>query len=108
MKTYLLGIDIGTTATKAVLLHPERGIVADAEAPSTLSSPRPGWAEADTAEWWENVGTTTGRCLAYAGVNATSVAGIGVSGMVPTLILIDGNGNALRPSIQQNDARAVE
>lgn len=108
MKKYLLGIDIGTTATKAVLLHPERGIVADAEAPSNLSSPRAGWAEADPAEWWENVGTTTRRCLADARANAASVAGIGVSGMVPTLILLDGDGEVLRPSIQQNDARSVE
>ncbi len=108
MDTYLLGIDIGTTATKAVLLHPERGIVAEAETSSTLSSPRAGWAEAYPAEWWENVGTTTRRCLADAGASNESVAGIGVSGMVPTLILLDKNGNVLRPSIQQNDARAVE
>ena len=84
MDTYLLGIDIGTTATKAVLLHPERGIVAEAETSSTLSSPRAGWAEAYPAEWWENVGTTTRRCLADAGASNESVAGIGVSGMVPT------------------------
>ncbi len=90
------------------MLHPERGIVAEAEASSTLSSPRAGWAEADPAGWWENAGTTTRRCLADAGVNETSVAGIGVSGMVPTLILLDGDGNVLRPSIQQNDARTVE
>lgn len=108
MDTYLLGIDIGTTATKAVLLHPERGIVAEAESSSTLSSPRAGWAEADPAEWWENVGTTTRRCLADAGANKEYVTGIGVSGMVPTLILLDRDGNVLRPSIQQNDARAVE
>ena len=47
---YLLGLDIGTTATKGIILHPERGIIAQAEAPATLASPRPGWAEADPLE----------------------------------------------------------
>ncbi len=106
MDKFLLGIDIGTTATKAILLHPMRGIMAQAEAPASLSSPRPGWAEADPVEWWRNVGDTTRRCLTDSGTNAVSVAGIGVSGMVPTLVLLDGDGEVLRPSIQQNDARA--
>ncbi len=106
MDLYLLGIDIGTTATKAIVLHPKRGIVAQAEVPASLSSPRPGWAEADPVEWWRNVGKATRRCLADSGINAASVAGIGLAGMVPALVLLDGDGEVLRPSIQQNDARA--
>jgi len=102
----LLGIDIGTTATKSILLHPQRGIVAEAESPSTLRSPQAGWAEEDPAEWWENVGVVTQACLQQAGVDAGAIAGVGVSGMVPTLILLDADGQVLHPSIQQNDARA--
>ncbi len=103
---HLLGIDIGTTATKGILLHPERGLVAETEAPSTLRSPQAGWAEEDPAEWWANVATVTRACLAQAGIPSEQVAGVGVSGMVPTLILLDREGNVLYPSIQQNDARA--
>ena len=106
MDKLLLGIDIGTTATKAILLHPMRGVMAGAEVPARLSSPRPGWAEADPVEWWCNVGEATRRCLADSGTDAASVTGVGVSGMVPTLVLLDGDGEVLRPSIQQNDARA--
>ena len=102
-----LGIDIGTTATKGVLLHPLRGIVAEAEAPSTLNSPRAGWAEEDPQEWWRNVAAVTRACLAQAGFSGDEVSAIGVSGMVPTLILLDRDGALLYPSIQQNDARAV-
>jgi len=46
----LLGIDIGTTATKGILLHPEKGIVAETQAPATLRSPQTGWAEEDPEE----------------------------------------------------------
>jgi xylulokinase len=107
MATLLLGIDIGTTATKGILLHPERGIVAEKEAAVTLRSSQPGWAEEDPADWWANVGQVTRACLAQAGAEAGDVAAVGVSGMVPTLILLDDVGQVLRPSIQQNDARAA-
>jgi len=108
MEKYLLGIDIGTTATKAILLHPERGIAAEAAAPATLRSAKSGWAEEDPAEWWGNVGTVTRRCLAETGIGSDAVCGVGVSGMVPALILLDSDGQVLRPSIQQNDARSFE
>jgi xylulokinase len=104
----LLGIDIGTTATKGILLHPQQGIVAEAQAPATLRSPQTGWAEEDPEAWWRNVATVTRACLAQAGLQADAIAGVGVSGMVPTLILLDAQGRPLYPSIQQNDARAYQ
>ncbi len=108
MTRCLLGIDVGTTATKAILLHPEQGIVAGAEATATLRSSQAGWAEADPNEWWTNVAEVTQACLSQAGVKNREVAAMGVSGMVPTLILLDETGNLLHPSIQQNDARAFQ
>ena len=106
MCAYLVGIDIGTTATKVVILDSAHGVVATAEADATLCSLQPGWAETDPDEWWDNVARITRVCLAKAAINAHHVAGVGVSGMVPTLILLDKDGRLLRPSIQQNDARA--
>lgn len=108
MTSYLLGIDIGTTATKGVILHPEEGLVASAETTATLHSPHISWAEANPEEWWANVGKVTRQCLSQAGIENQEVAAVGVSGMVPTLILMDEKGNAVRPSIQQNDARAFQ
>lgn len=96
----LLGIDIGTTATKGLLLDPERGPVAETERPTTLHSDHPGWAEEEPAEWWANV-VSICRELA-AGREITAV---GVSGMVPCVILHGEDGRTLRRSIQQNDAR---
>lgn len=95
-----LGIDIGTTATKALVIDDEGRIVAQAERRSDLRSPHPGWAEEDTAQWWANV------CSLGAELPVREVCGVGVSGMVPCVIALDERGEALRPSIQQNDARA--
>ncbi|HEU4657349.1 MAG TPA: FGGY-family carbohydrate kinase [Capillimicrobium sp.] len=96
-----LGIDVGTTATKAIVIDDAGRVVAETERRSELSSPHPGWAEEDTAQWWGNV-TSLAADLPLADVRA-----VGVSGMVPCVICLDEDGRALRPSIQQNDARAV-
>lgn len=101
--TLLLGIDVGTTATKAVLLDPNHGPVAEAARPVQLHSPHPGWAEEDTEDWWRNICELTREL-----VSDRQVAAVGVSGMVPCVILLDEEGGVLRRSIQQNDARAVE
>jgi xylulokinase len=106
MAELLLGIDIGTTATKGILLDPSRGIVAEADAAATLVSRRAGWAEEDPEEWWRNMGKVTRMCLREAGASGGDIRAVGVSGMVPTLILLDAAGRVLRPSIQQNDARS--
>ena len=104
----ILGIDIGTTATKGILLDPSKGVIASEEVPSALISQKTGWAEEDPNEWWKNVAKVTQKCLNQIGASSKSIISIGVSGMVPTLILLDGKGSVLRPSIQQNDARAVK
>ncbi|HEX9037858.1 MAG TPA: FGGY family carbohydrate kinase [Ktedonobacterales bacterium] len=100
-----LGIDVGTTGLKAVLLDPERGVVASAERPHELRSPHPAWAEEDANQWWVTTVSAVRQLLEV--VPAASVAAIGVSGMVPAMVLLDARGDPLRPSIQQNDARAA-
>lgn len=99
--SFALGIDIGTTATKGVVIDDECRVVAQAERPVTLHSPHPGWAEEDPAEWWRNV------CALGAELPLAEVSAVGVSGMVPCVILLDPEGRTLRASIQQNDARAA-
>lgn len=105
MTQYTLGIDIGTTGLKVVALDPEHSIVAHAERPHELLSPHPAWAEEDANQWWETTVSAVRELLRR--VPASSIAAIGVSGMVPAMVLLDERGQPLRPSIQQNDARAA-
>ncbi len=105
---YLMGIDIGTTATKIILIDLDGHVVASVEEPSTLLSQHAGWAEEDANEWWANVCRGVPRCLEQAGVRPGDVASVAVSGMVPTIVLLDRQGTVLRNSIQQNDARAIQ
>lgn len=102
---HVIGIDIGTTSLKAIALQRERGVVASAEFPHELRSPRPGWAEEDAEAWWTTTRAAIRQLLEQ--VSAERIAAIGVSGMVPAMVLLDENGKPLRPSIQQNDARAI-
>lgn len=108
MPRLLLGIDLGTTGTKAVLLDSADGLVAEATRPVRLHSDRPGFAEADPAQWWANVCAVIPELLASAGASAGEVAAIAASGMVPAVLALDGAGAPLRRAILQNDARAVE
>ena len=105
---YLMGIDIGTTATKIILIDLDGHVVASVEKPSTLLSQYAGWAEEDPNQWWENVSKGVPECIQQAGINPSQVGAVGTSGMVPTIVLLDKTGRVLRNSIQQNDARAVE
>jgi xylulokinase len=108
MSTLVLGLDVGTTSTKAVLAHPEAGVVAQASAPSGLSSPHAGWAQADPHQWWRNVCDLVPQVLAEAHASSADIAAVATTGMVPAVIVTDSDNKPLRPAILQNDARATE
>lgn len=107
MTQLTIGIDIGTTGTKAILLNAAAGVIASASRPSALSSPHTGFAEASLEQWLANIQATVAELMETSGVSASDVLGIATSGMVPAVVLLDKSGNALRPAILQNDARAV-
>jgi xylulokinase len=102
----LLGLDIGTTSTIGILIDDQGGTVAVESRPVTFHSDHANWAEEDTAEWWRNVGEICRALIAKIG-DAAAIKAVGVTGMLPAVILLDGTGQPLRRSIQQNDARAT-
>ena len=105
---YVLGLDIGTTSTIGILIRPPDETLALASRPVTLRSNHVGWAEEDPGQWWANVGEIVRELLRARGVSPADVAAVGVTGMLPAVVLIDGSGRLLRPSIQQSDARCGE
>jgi xylulokinase len=104
----LLGIDVGTTSTGGILIDADGNSLATASRPCELSSPHANWAEEDPAQWWANARAIVAELLQETRISPADIAGIGVTGMVPTIVLLDEDGQVLRPSLQQNDARAVE
>jgi xylulokinase len=102
----VLGLDIGTTACKAVLVNDHGEIIAGAEREHEVAANYPGWAEADPEQWWRGAVETSQAVLGKA--KNPGIAALGVAGMVPALILVDAEGAPVRPSIQQNDARATD
>lgn len=102
----LLGLDIGTTSTIGIVVDDQGATLAFESRPATFHSDRANWAEEDPEEWWRNVGDICRTLIAKVG-SAEAIAAIGVTGMLPALILLDCNGHPLRRSIQQNDARAI-
>jgi xylulokinase len=99
----VIGLDIGTTSTQAVAVRLPRDILAVASRPVTIQSPQPGWAEEDPDEWWRNSCAVLAEVTAQ--IDATRIAGLCVTGMLPAIVLLDAAGRVLRPSIQQSDGR---
>lgn len=102
----LLGLDIGTTSTIGIIIDDQGATRAVESRPVTLHSDQANWAEEDPEEWWRNVGEICRTLIARIG-GAGDIAAIGVTGMLPAVILLDRDGRPLRRSIQQNDARAI-
>ena len=101
----VLGLDIGTTSTIGVLIRPPDETLALASRPVTLRSDHVGWAEEDPEQWWRNVGEIVRGAFAHERRLPADIAAIGVTGMLPAVVLLDDAGRLLRPSIQQSDAR---
>ena len=107
MAALVLGIDIGTTSTKVVLVDPgSPGVVSEASLPVDLASPFAGWAEADPARWWANVCALVPRVLTTGRAGAADIAAVATTGMVPAVVTVGGDLEPLRAAILQNDARA--
>jgi xylulokinase len=102
----LLGLDIGTTSTIGILIDDRGATLAVESRPVTFHSDHANWAEEDTEEWWRNVGEICRALIAKIG-DPAAVQAVGVTGMLPAVILLDAAGRPLRRSIQQNDARAT-
>jgi xylulokinase len=97
----VFGVDVGTSGVKALAIAPDGALLARAEASYPLSTPHPGWAEQDPADWWE----ATERALAELRGAAGAPAGIGLSGQMHGLVALDASDRVLRPAILWNDQR---
>jgi len=105
---YLLGLDVGTTGTKALLIDESGAIVARAVSEYELATPHPNWAEQDPADWWQATCQTIQSVLAEADVAGDEVAGLGLSGQMHGSVFLDENDQVIRPAILWCDQRTAE
>ncbi len=102
---YLLGIDIGTSGTKTILIDETGKVLARAAMEYPLHSPRPLWAEQDPADWWAATVGTIQEVLQKAGIDSKEIRGIGLSGQMHGAVFLDSDNQVLRPAILWNDQR---
>jgi len=105
---YLIGIDVGTSGTKTVLFDVEGQVIASSTVEYPLYQPQNGWAEQDPNDWWNATKATLKKVISESGINSCDIAGIGLSGQMHGLVMLDENNDVIRPSIIWCDGRTVK
>ncbi len=100
---YYIGIDLGTSAVKLLLVDGNGQICGSVSEEYSLSFPHPGWSEQEPEDWWEAVRRGLGRLL--DGQDRSLIAGIGVGGQMHGLVTLDKDDQVIRPAILWNDGR---
>lgn len=95
----LLGIDIGTSGCKVLLINGEGEIVQQENAEYPIATPQPGWTEQNPEDWWSGVLTCLGK------MDVSQVKGIGVTGQMHGSVFLDEKGEVIRPALLWNDQR---
>jgi xylulokinase len=105
--TYFLGIDTSTTATKALLMGADGEVVSVASSEYTYETPRPMWTEQHPNLWWQGTVDSIRQTLSQSQVDPADVRGVGLTGQMHGLVLLNGDGEVLRPAILWNDQRTA-
>ena len=104
---YLIGIDIGTSGTKTVLFDIYGNTIASSTREYPLYQPHNGWAEQDPQDWWQASCSSINEVIQKSGISSADIKGIGLSGQMHGLVMLDKSGCVLRPSIIWCDQRTA-
>ncbi|GIO66999.1 xylulokinase [Paenibacillus cookii] len=104
---YVIGIDIGTSAVKSVLVSEEGRVVCEHAESYPLHRPNPGWSEQNPEDWAERTIASLRKLMEKSQVAPSDVEGISFSGQMHGLVLVDAEGKPLRPAILWNDTRTT-
>jgi len=102
---HVLGIDVSTTATKAILIDESGAVRATGGSEYATSTPRAQWSEQEPRLWWDGAVAAIQAALASAGIRGEDVVAVGLTGQMHGAVLLDGAGEVLRPAILWNDQR---
>ncbi len=104
MSKYFIGIDVSTTASKALIIDTQGNVIATQSNPHRLSTPRPLWSEQDPQDWWQ--ATCQALQTVLRQVPADQIGAIGLTGQMHGLTALDTAGRPVRPAILWNDQRS--
>lgn len=105
--SHLLGIDLGTSSVKVVLVNREGKVVATSSEKYTTYSPHPGWAEQDPEEWWQVTVKVINRVIDENHIGPEQIQGLGLSGQTHGTVILDKNLLPLRKAIIWMDKRSI-
>ena len=105
MAAFFLGIDVGTSAIKAILVDVGGEVAAVASTPLVLSTPQPGWAEQHPDAWWEATQVTLRALLGK--MPHARVAAVGLTGQMHSSVFLDRSGEVIRPALLWCDGRTT-
>lgn len=105
---YYIGIDIGTSGTKSLLMDVDGNILAEATAEYVVYSPKPLWTEQDPEDWWNATVKTVREVVKKSKVKAADVKAIGLSGQMHGSVFLDGKGKVIRKALLWNDQRTAK
>jgi xylulokinase len=100
-----LGLDVGTSGVKALLVAPSGDVVASATSPLRLSTPQPGWAEQDPDDWWRASIAAIREVRTH--VPGRAITGVGISGQMHSSVFLDREGSVIRPALLWSDGRTT-
>ncbi|MDD3726606.1 MAG: xylulokinase [Candidatus Ratteibacteria bacterium] len=105
---YLLGIDVGTTGVKILLIDEDGGIKGSVTEEYPLFTPRPGWAEQNPSDWWTATVKGMRELLEEAGVKGSDIKSIGLTGQMHGSVFLNGKGDVIHPAILWCDQRTAK
>jgi len=105
---HLLGIDVGTSGTKALICDEKGSILASETVEHPSYHPKPLWSEQQPADWWQSTVASIKKAIAKAGIPGKEISAMGLSGQMHGAVFLDKDSNVLRPAILWNDQRTAE
>jgi len=106
--TCFLGLDVGTSSVKAIVVDARGKIVARASEPLKLRAPQPGWAEQNPTDWWKATTSVCKRAVAATRGGRAAIAAVGISGQMHSSVFLDAGGRVIRPALLWCDGRTTE
>jgi xylulokinase len=106
MQTYVLGIDVGTGGTRALIMGGDgRVLVSATSEHEPFATPQPGWAEQRPEDWWRAAGIAIHKALAKGQLRGDQISSVGFSGQMHGAVMLDGSGDVVRPALIWCDVR---